>query len=197
MHKQTQKRRASRQQITADRRPNFISRANIVLSRKQGLLNTPSKTLRTQSQASHTLTFLPLTTPHAQTHEHHAQQTQGTCKYLLPTHGLSLLAEVTAGHHKAVLPDETVVGAGAPAAQHHRRPHPNALAETFKHFIFYDTYTSMCGPAFAKIYRGAKERCVRKRQEKKMQCERERNLESYNIHRFTLLPISSTAQNES
>ena len=97
---------------------NFISRANIVLSTKQGWFNTPSKTLIPQSQAPRTPTFLPLKTVHAQTRAHHAQQTQSTCTYLLPTHGLSLLAEVAAGHHKAVLPDETVVGAGAPADAH-------------------------------------------------------------------------------
>ncbi len=135
MHKQTQKRRDSRQNFTADIRPNIISRAKIVLSRRRGFLNAHSKTFVTQcqaSQAAHKLTFLPSTTAHAQTRAHHAQQTQGRCAYLLPTHGLCLLAEVAAGHHKAVLPDETVVGAGAPAAQKHRRPHPHALAEKFK-----------------------------------------------------------------
>jgi hypothetical protein len=34
---------------------------------------------------------------------------------LLPAHGLSLLAEIAASHHQAILPDETVVGARAPA----------------------------------------------------------------------------------
>jgi hypothetical protein len=149
----------------------FISRANIVLSRKQGLLNTINynkylqnidTTISCFSQGCK-LTFLPLTAAHAQTRAHHAPQTQGTWTYLLPTHGLSLLAEVAAGHHKAVLPDETVVGARAPAAQ------TPSLAETFKHFIFHDPYTSMCGPAFAQIYRGAKEMCA-KVPRKEMQC---------------------------
>jgi len=34
---------------------------------------------------------------------------------LLPAHDLSLLAEIAAGHHQAVLPDDTVLGARAPA----------------------------------------------------------------------------------
>jgi len=34
---------------------------------------------------------------------------------LLPAHDLSLLTEIAASHHQAVLPDETVVGARAPA----------------------------------------------------------------------------------
>jgi len=33
---------------------------------------------------------------------------------LLPAHSLSLLAEVTTGHHDAILPDDTMLGAGAP-----------------------------------------------------------------------------------
>lgn len=37
-----------------------------------------------------------------------------------PPHGLSLLAEVTASHHDAVLADETVLVAGAPGLRAER-----------------------------------------------------------------------------
>jgi hypothetical protein len=71
------------------------------------------------------------------------------------------------------------VGAGAPAAQQHRRPHPHALAETFKHFIFYDTIrTPACAAQRSRKYIAERRRNACER-DKKSKCS-SREKETWN-----------------
>jgi len=81
----------------------------------------------------------------------------------------------------------------------HRRQHPHALAETFKHFIFYDTIrTPACAAQRSRKYIAEQRRNACERDKKSICSSREKETwnRTTNIHRFTLLPISSTAQSE-